>query len=681
MKNALREKNNANSGDARRGLLVSLISFVLLSALLAPIVLFNRAQTVTAQQNQLQIQIEKAERAVADRNQNGSRAAAERNNLPAAARKLTGGRAQAKPAAAAAAPTPYYVSNVEFVSQQAREAFKMQNVTIFAATDRFADVFIASDAAYNAMYARIGKDIVWIEDATVATAPPPPPAKASPQGGKATPDQVVRGGLSGMTGKGVIVAVIDTGVDFRHPDFITYDATGKPVSRLLALWDTTLPLQTARGSQAPLKYPNGSSIGTLFTKDQLTAELRSAQPKIPATDLDGHGTACASIAAGNGNADKMTGGLQRPDTVGVAPDADIIAIKVDQGNPDDALENSYLLNAINEWLDKYAAARPLVVSCSFGGQYGGHDGQSIAERHLNARFPLTKPSRSIVISAGNQGDAPIHSQVNYGNKENAKLIAWNAPAGTLVEIYMDSAEDFYIAPGGQTQYSKPLFTYNPITKQLSAQFKTVSPGVGGIWLFNDSGTTREAHAYILGGEFLPSSTVLTHLIGNPGTAENAVTVGSYDWNDNFNKGGKLDFILSVCEQTPMQVGKISCYSSIGPTRMNGAKPEIVAPGQWFTAADAKNNGAKVGNWGDMDSTGKYRAMNGTSAAAPYTAGVIALMFQKKPTLTVGDVRQLLTKNVNTGDPFVKRSGAFPNKTWGYGKLDVPAVNRILAAIK
>src|SRR5262249_49475210 len=159
---------------------------------------------------------------------------------------------------------------------------------------------------------------------------------------------IVRGGISGLTGKGVIIAVIDSGLDFRNPDFITYDAAGQPTSRLLYLWDTVGNDYDARGlgSKPPLSYPNGASSATLYTRGQLTAELRSPTPGIPATDINGHGTACAGIAAGNGN-----NGPGKDYVKGVAPDADIIAVRVGgvklaNGNVSGELDNIYLLGAI-----------------------------------------------------------------------------------------------------------------------------------------------------------------------------------------------------------------------------------------------------------------------------------------------------------------------------------------------
>jgi subtilisin family serine protease len=174
-----------------------------------------------------------------------------------------------------------------------------------------------------------------------------------------------------------------------------------------------------------------------------------------------------------------------------------------------------------------------------------------------------------------------------------------------------------------------------------------------------------------------------NLIGNPGDTVNAITVGSYDWSDNYHRTGGLISIGNPCG-TKIDTGGLSCYSSAGPNRVFGGKPavikpEIVAPGEWYESAAAKDQGKMVG-WGAEvpDITGNYHLMNGTSAATPYTAGVIALIFQKKPTLTFGQLRDLLTANVTKQD--LRPFAVTPGGTWGYGKLDMAAIDRILAKL-
>jgi subtilisin family serine protease len=614
--------------------------------------------------------------------------------------KMSGGEtfAQAKLAAmeesagiantkTAAGETSYGVLNVEFKTPLARKAVftdlkqsKLTGAYVLTVTDRFADVFVDRDAAWDALAAN--PTVVRVEFSTRVDAPPPPPSVIPTQISQAVAERIVRGGVQDLTGKGTIIAVLDTGIDFRHPDFITYDASGKPTSRIAYLWDTDTPYQPGRGNVAPVKFPNGTSIGSLYTREQLTNELRTGGTNIPPTDLDGHGTACASVAAGNGNADKLANGLKRKEVVGVAPEADIIGVRLGH----DGLENSYLLNAICEWLDKTAGKTPLVVSGSFGGHYSGHDGQRVEERELNARFPLTRAGRAIVFAAGNEGNDPIHAGIQFSTP--SKLVSWTTTKKTLIKMYFDSADPSIVIYGTKaTSISTGLAQeINPITGQLEVRL-TVEPGLGGVWFENTSGKTSAVDLYIMNrayGGFSPEYVVPSHLIGSPGAMENAITVGSYDWNDNFHAGGKPMLLNSVCrdaagERMPFEIGFLSCYSSPGPSRSGVVKPDIVSPGEWFPSADAKDNGHSAGDWARPDTTGYYRAMNGTSAATPYTSGIVALIFEKRPTITLGELKNLL-KGKATKTGLNPNGASLPNNNWGYGKLDATAVDRIFASL-
>jgi subtilisin family serine protease len=581
----------------------------------------------------------------------------------------------------------YYAVNVEFTNPAARRVIfsddhtsRILGATVITVIDRFADVFVAGDEPWEALATKPG--LVRLEYLASVVPPPPPlqPTRSGPS--RELPEQIVRGGYKGLTGKGVNIAILDTGLDFRHPDFSTLDASGQPVSRLKFLWDTSLPYVPGRGNPSPVKYPNGVPIGTVFTSAQLTAELRSSQQTIPAQDMDSHGTACASVAAGNGRADDGPLGLHRNSVKGVAPDASLIGVRL--GPAGEEFANAYLLNAIAEWLDKVSGTDPLVISGSFGGHWGTpHDGQAVQERELSQRFPLTKVGRAMVFAAGNDRDSGVHKRIQLSGQKTA--IQWNAPEATSISIYFSGQDKYEIWPTEQTPISSSSLSWdlNPFTGQWHATVN-IGAGLGTIALDNPSGAPGTADLYFASahaGAFADPSP--TNLIGNPGDTLNAITVGSYDWSDNYHKATGLVSIGNPCG-TKIDVGGLSCYSSAGPNRAFGGKPEvtkpeIVAPGEWYESAAAKDGGQMVG-WGAEvpDITGNYHLMNGTSAATPYTAGVIALIFQKRPTLTLGALRDLLNNNMSRQDlrPFATP----PSGIWGYGKLDLPAIDRILAKL-
>jgi len=549
-----------------------------------------------------------------------------------------------------------------------------------AANDRFADIFVTDAAAVKAIEKLPG--LVWADYVGGAIVPPPPPAEVEEKPSRATPETIVRNGFGELKGKGVIIAIVDTGVDFRHPDFITYDARGNPTSRIAYLWDMGLEYKKGRGNRSPVPYPdNVSTIGTVLTKEQLTQELRSKTPSIPSTDRGGHGTACASIAAGNGNADMGEGGLKRPDVVGVAPEADIIAVSLDADGFGD-LSGAFLINAVVAWLDETAGDRPLVISNSWGRYTDGHDGMSVSDRHLNSRFPAGKKGRALLFAAGNEGYGRLHANVDLTAGSDRATVGLTPP---------EEQSDFFFAINYYTGTDEDLLSwdpkpefagrfFNPVTRQYSGM--AVYPSNVRSFTISNAGKPTKVDLYLKRdkGSFNAPVGTNTGTIRSPGTISSAITVGSYDWNDNFHIRGApfvvKDFVCGAIDK-PMEIGALSCYSSIGPTRDGRMKPEIVSPGEWYTSSLTQGLLPEFGRPRTVvDTTGMYRAMNGTSAATPYTAGIVALMFEKKPDLTTGEVKRLLMEHASK-DPFTSMN---PGPEWGAGKLDLAAVRRIISSL-
>jgi minor extracellular serine protease Vpr len=610
------------------------------------------------------------------------------------------------------------VLNVEFTSEAARQNFHVNGATIFAAVGPFAEMFVKpTDEVIDALVNVPGIRRVEPENPIRL---PPPPVRAAGVASRGIAEQIVSGGLNGLTGKGVIFTIVDSGLDFRNPDFLDTSGGGPPRSRLLYFWDTLSDAFETKGlgTRAPIDYPNGQPIGTLYTRAQLNADLRLpvGQGKIPSPDENGHGTAAASIAVGNGF-------NSPPDDkhIGVAPQADIIAVRI--GDAEGSMPEGFLLNAIVEWVDKAAreAHEPVVISCSFGGHDSGHDGASVEERHLSARFAPEVVGRAIVISAGNERENAIHAKIKAAGKSTPGYLAWQAREGATLRLFFRAGDPKTFKPADFNYDPIRLFTDGPpgsskstphptlLHKVSSASFNAVTGewsvkivvgrGPGGLLLYTDSGQAVQGDAYFAdmpaGGAFLDSLTgplgpqsIAFHgeQITTPGTAANAITVGSYDWNDQFDGQTK-----ATCKNAPIDLGALSCYSNPGYDRVSTfppgpavVKPEIVAPGQVFTAAYAhltdgrplnevllKDNGEPY--W-QVDHSGRWVLFDGTSASAPYVAGVIALMMQKKPGITAGEIKNLLRKHASADTEF---TGTLPNPSWGYGKLDIAAVKATL----
>jgi subtilisin family serine protease len=615
------------------------------------------------------------------------------------------------------------VLNVEFSSEDARRNFHLSSATVFAAEGPFAQIFLKpSDEAIEALVNVPG--IRRIEPENPVRLPPPPvatPGVAS----RGIAEQIVTGGVLGLTGKGVIFTIVDTGLDFRNPDFIDSSGGGPPRSRLLYFWDTLSNAFEARGigTRPPVSYPDGRPIGTLYTRAQLSADLALpiAQRKIPTPDENGHGTAAAGLAVGNGSNSPAD-----DKHVGVAPLADIIAVRI--GDADGAMPQGFLLNAIVEWVDKAAreAHEPVVISCSFGGHDSGHDGASIEDRHLSLRFSPETAGRAIVISAGNEREYAIHAKIKAAGKDSPGVLAWNAHEGATLRLFFRAGNPATFNASDFTYDPMKLFSSDPANpsaepiphptvfhKVSSATFNSdtgewavsmvVGRGPGGVHLYSKSGQALEGDAYFLdmppGGSFLPRLGTVSGFrdiafhgeqITTPGSAVNAITVGSYDWNDQFDGKTKAS-----CQNGPIDIGLLSCYSNPGYDRVDpnstGApvvKPEIVGPGQIFTSSYARATDGRPLNdllpkdnkgepYWEVDHSGRYVLFDGTSASAPYVAGIVALMMQKKPNISVGEIKNLLRRHASSD---LGTTGLVPNPSWGYGKLDLKAVKATLSDV-
>jgi subtilisin family serine protease len=473
----------------------------------------------------------------------------------------------------------------------------------------------------------------------------------------------------------VILAIIDTGVDFRNPDFVTLDAKGRPVSRLLYLWDTQSRAfdEGKGGTRPPLSYPNGASFGTVYTRAQLTAELRATSISIPTTDEDGHGTACAGVAAGNGR-----NAPGRPGVVGVAPEADIVAVRVGG-------DVEFLLNAIVDWLDQVRGRQPLVVSLSMGGQLGGHDGMRVAERALSARFPLESRGRAVLIAAGNEGTEALHAAFDLTDANTRKELGWRVAGRTRLQIYADVPDPSLIrfSTKGGSELSVQAVEWSRYREPGHIVIQGSVSGEGSWLVSSPTGRPIRIDAYMQEGRAhheraFTRGAVREAMVATPGTAERAITVGAYIWNEQFDRDGQIITVQDYCGGTPLWIGDRACYSNPGFSRSGSVKPEILAPSDVFSASRARaadGTGLK-GDW-IVDGSGNYVQFRGTSAATPYAAGVVALAFQKNPQLSLARLRELLAEHA-TQNGFTQ---ATPNRFWGYGKLDLAAIDRLIAHAK
>ena len=241
-----------------------------------------------------------------------------------------------------------------------------------------------------------------------------------------------------LYGDGVLVAVLDSGVDYAHPDFRNEDGT----TRILALWDQTIPGRP----------PAGYRIGTEYTKEQIDEALAQSDPVrrrelVPSTDASGHGTRVLGIAAGNGRA----GGRRYR---GVAPRSSILVVKLGVPRTDSFPRTTELMQALDYCIRKAMEySLPVAVNISFGNTYGAHDGTSLLETYITDMANIWKSV--ICIGTGNEGYAAGHASdsLQEGEKKRIQLAVGEYEGVLNLQIWKSYLDDISVSlesPGGRS---------------------------------------------------------------------------------------------------------------------------------------------------------------------------------------------------------------------------------------
>lgn len=466
------------------------------------------------------------------------------------------------------------------------------------------------------------------------------------------------------TGRGVLVGIIDTGIDITHPAF------------------------QSGGSTRIVNYLD-QEIGTEFSNTDIDNGSGS-------DDDNGHGTHVAGIAAGNG------AGSPNGSWRGVATEADLAIVKTSFDSTDIAVAIKHIFDLAD------ARNQPCVVNLSLGGHVGAHDGSSISERMID---DLSGDGRIVVVSAGNEGGDSIHAstvlrrglnpadrwvadfRINsrsfntasgpveagilrlqvWHQREDAVTISLRSPLGNLFTAPLNNRQEtdlgniFVEASHQQHPYSldhsTTFFIVTNATAALLNGWSIIAeddqPG-GGLQV-------GSVHAWIQDSDMGVFTTGATnsHLVGMPGTSFSAITVGSYasrnEWPSRTpNAPG------GIFQASAINPGDISHFSSPGPTRDGHNKPEIAGPGQLLLAPLSKDAPvSEIPNFLRVPNH-PYAALQGTSMSAPYVTGSIALLLEKEGNLNWSEIKRRLMKS-SVQDRFTQTCW---NPRWGYGKLQV-----------
>ncbi len=270
-----------------------------------------------------------------------------------------------------------------------------------------------------------------------------------------------------FTGHGCLIAIIDSGIAYWHPDFRNADGS----TRIRAIWDQTITpdaekgwlppegytdgvvfdeetINRALGIAADNKAADGAAMGTGITNGMMAiSELTSAMREIcPSTDVSGHGTHVAGIAAGNGRASNWQ-------YRGVAYEAALLIIKLGTPDPDGFPSTSQLMQAVNFSLqcsEKWGM--PLCINLSFGNTYGSHSGTSLLETYLDGAAQMGRTS--IVVGSGNEGaDAGhISGRLEPGRSMQVEFTVGNYEPSLSIQIWKnpwDEVRFSVISPTGE----------------------------------------------------------------------------------------------------------------------------------------------------------------------------------------------------------------------------------------
>ncbi|MCU0450855.1 MAG: S8 family serine peptidase [Bernardetiaceae bacterium] len=498
-------------------------------------------------------------------------------------------------------------------------------------------------------------------------------------------------------GQGTIVCIVDTGLDWNHPDF--RDAQGN--SRVLAIWDQTLTknLAGSTNEQTP-QDRRGTNFdccnwGVEYSQAEINADI-TGDPTAPAVrtrDLEGHGTHVAGTAAGNGRS--VAGGR----FAGIAPQADLLIVKTNFLNTGiaDALTYARLVSA--------AEGKPVVVNLSLGTQATAHDGTNILDMVAN-QFVNSGPGRVLVAAAGNEGGKNMHYsariepgqtrtvefavpdyQPNPGisNDEFKTLLYFNNNANVTATLRSPNNLAATAVPGSTGQNPSAdgnlvvdnFFDPNNSKRFVEAEFAddNAAPApASGIWaldLTNNGGSAVTFDGWIItnGSPFTaePSGLGVTFddvsTIGTPGTAAEAITVGSFMQKFRYYAYNPPSGPFGPRSYATDRTDDISIFSSRGPLVGGALKPDLTAPGQ----AVASSLSASVPFSNRLsDPSQQHFFTQGTSMACPVVAGCAALLLQQTPALTGAQVKNLLISTASK-DAFTTNT---VNNTWGHGKTDV-----------
>ena len=467
-----------------------------------------------------------------------------------------------------------------------------------------------------------------------------------------------------LKGSGTAVAVVDSGIDYRNPVF-----QNEMGSRILCIWDQTLE---GDGKEVP--------YGRVFWKKDIDQALASGNPLeiVPSVDTDGHGTRMAAIAAGNY--------FPEENFSGAAPEAMLIIVKVKPAKK--YLREFYLFPAEAELFQendimmgmnfavRIANDRrmPLSLCLGIGSSQGAHIVKNPLSLYVDyiSQYSLI----SVSIAAGNEGAARHHYAGRLTDRENqasAELRVGNKEPGFTMEFWGEPPEiynlsmqsptgeilDISASLGEMTQELSFVFVetrvkvnYVSIERQTGYtlvyfQFLQPAPGIWRIFVRGRDGQNVGFHIWLPVQGLISEETYFLepspyNTVTAPGDSLESITVTAYQYRDN----------------------SLYVQASRGFMPDGNVVPQVAAPGVQIRVPQLN---------------GLYGNASGTSLSAAQTAGAAALLFEwavirgNQPYFTGSSVKNYITRGAEREERM-----QYPNRDWGFGRMDLYHTFELLA---